>query len=162
MLWYVWLVMFISGLLLLLVSIILMFVFKVPDLLDELSGRKAKRQIKHLKELNLATGTLDSVSTKDVYEALSTGNLYSEKEDVDISLLNKPIEVKPEKRKVQTVYDKEESKTTFIEDDSTNYLEDDGTSMIEESTGVLSEINNFKNTKHTIEIIEEQSSIKEE
>lgn len=71
-------VMLCVGVVLLAISLILIFALKIPDLLDELSGRKAKRQIKRLKELNMGTGSLDGMATDDVYLALSSGSLVSE------------------------------------------------------------------------------------
>ena len=75
MLWDIGLVMVVVGLILLVVSLILVFALKIPDLLDELSGRKAKRQIKRLKELNIGTGSLEGIPTDDFYSSLSSGNL---------------------------------------------------------------------------------------
>ena len=55
------------GVLLFVTSLVLMVVFKVPELIDELSGRKAKRQIKRLKELNEGTGAVEGMATEDFY-----------------------------------------------------------------------------------------------
>ena len=72
-------VMLCIGVLLLVISLILIFALKIPDLLDELSGRKAKRQIKRLKELNVGTGSLGEVATEDVYQSISSSTLLPEK-----------------------------------------------------------------------------------
>lgn len=72
-----------SGVLLIVISIVLIFVLNVPAMLDELSGRKAKRQIKRLKELNVGTGSFDTVSTSGLYN-VSTGtqtNMSTDEED---------------------------------------------------------------------------------
>lgn len=72
-----------SGVLLIIVSIVLIFVLNVPAILDELSGRKAKRQIKRLKELNVGTGSFDTISTSGLYN-VSTGtqtNISTDEED---------------------------------------------------------------------------------
>lgn len=53
--WNLFLIMLSMGILLFALSITLIFALKIPDLMDELSGRKAKRQIKRLKELNIGT-----------------------------------------------------------------------------------------------------------
>lgn len=72
-----------SGVLLIVISIVLIFVLNVPAMLDELSGRKAKRQIKRLKELNVGTGSFDTMSTSGLYN-VSTGtqtNMSTDEED---------------------------------------------------------------------------------
>lgn len=72
-----------SGVLLIVISIVLIFVLNVPAMLDELSGRKAKRQIKRLKELNVGTGSFDTISTSGLYN-VSTGtqtNISTDEED---------------------------------------------------------------------------------
>lgn len=84
-------IMLCSGVVLLTIALVLIFVLRIPDLLDELSGRKAKRQIKRLKELNVGTGSLEGMATDDVYMAISSGSLLSEEirvkteKDSDIS-----------------------------------------------------------------------------
>lgn len=42
------------------VGVALLFIWRVPSIVDELSGRKAKRQIKRLKELNIGTGGFET------------------------------------------------------------------------------------------------------
>lgn len=76
-----------SGVLLIVISIVLIFVLNVPAMLDELSGRKAKRQIKRLKELNVGTGSFDTISTSGLYN-VSTGTQTSmstdDEDDFDV------------------------------------------------------------------------------
>ena len=76
-----------SGVLLIVISIVLIFVLNVPAMLDELSGRKAKRQIKRLKELNVGTGSFDTMSTSGLYN-VSTGTqndvVVDEDDDFDV------------------------------------------------------------------------------
>lgn len=76
-----------SGVLLIVISIVLIFVLNVPAMLDELSGRKAKRQIKRLKELNVGTGSFDTMSTSGLYN-VSTGTqndvVSDEDDDFDV------------------------------------------------------------------------------
>lgn len=69
--------MLLTALLLFLLSIILLFVWRVPELMDELSGRKAKRQIQRLHELNVGTGTFDKLSTNEIYSGISSGTLMN-------------------------------------------------------------------------------------
>ena len=76
-----------SGVLLIVISIVLIFVLNVPAMLDELSGRKAKRQIKRLRELNVGTGSFDTMSTSGLYN-VSTGTqngvVSDEEDDFDV------------------------------------------------------------------------------
>lgn len=73
----IWIGMLIAGFVLLMLAIILTFALKIPALVDELSGRKAKRQIKRLKELNRGTAGLENMGTEEVYSAMSSGSLLS-------------------------------------------------------------------------------------
>mgnify|MGYP006959353619 CR=1 FL=1 len=58
------------------ISLLLAFLWKIPDLLDELSGRKAKRQITRMKELNIGTGGIEGITTNELYEMINaSGNL---------------------------------------------------------------------------------------
>lgn len=171
MLYYIWIGMLSIGFILLGISIILIFALRIPDLVDELTGRKAKRQIKRLKELNLGTtGALDQVSTGDVYSAISTGSLLSKEISIitpeEASTELEEIKVEVSKAKVQTTEEtdeattdmnstevEEENKTDFIEEDSTSYIED------EDVTNLLSDIESHSLNKHHVVVIEEQSSI---
>lgn len=159
MLWNIGMVMLILGVILLVVSLILVFTLKIPDLLDELSGKKAKRQIKRLKELNIGTGSLEGVTTDEFYMSLSSsGHLLSE----DYLFDNKPKnnkqkELKPVKKE-DSYNEEEESKTQYMdidndEDSPTGFIQDD------DVTGMLDEVNDFIHTKHVINVIEEQSSL---
>ena len=76
--WNLFLIMISVGVFLFALAVILTFVLRIPDLMDELSGRKAKRQIKRLKELNIGTGAIEQMSTEDVYMVASSGNLLGE------------------------------------------------------------------------------------
>lgn len=127
------------GVVLLIISLILMVAFNVLDLIDELSGRKAKRQIKRLKELNIGTGGLEGLPTDEVYETIPSGFLLSEEiKKVDTS----------------TVDDSDNIKTGYMgEECSTTYMDDGNV------TGILSDISELCSMKHQIQIIEEQSSI---
>lgn len=148
MLWNIGMAMLIVGAILLLVSLTLVFTLKIPDLLDELSGKKAKRQIKRLKELNIGTGSLEGVTTDEFYMSLSSsGQLLSEDYLYD-------KKVKKESPKLNN--EEEDSKTQYMEtteDSPTGYMQDD------DVTGMLDEVKDFIHTKHVINIIEEQSSL---
>ena len=177
MLWNIWLGMIIIGISLLILSTILTFVFKVPDLLDELSGRKEKRQIKRLRDLNLGTGSLEAAATEDVYQVMSSGALLSD--ELNIEAINLPKKESLRENIVieedvvgndedSTTYQDnsqgEESATTMIDTSEVNtgYVEEgESTSYIDSSdvTNILSDIEKYNVSKHIVEVVEEQSSI---
>lgn len=75
--------MFVVGLLGILVSLILMFVWRVPDLIDEISCRKAKRQIKRLREINQGLSGMSSLSSSDVNDVINnSGTLVWNNPDI--------------------------------------------------------------------------------
>lgn len=76
------------GVLLFVTSLVLMVVFKVPELIDELSGRKAKRQIKRLKELNEGTGAIEGMATEDFYMSAGGYSITSDMADIDDSIVS--------------------------------------------------------------------------
>ena len=150
-------IMLCAGVILLAISLILIFVLKIPELLDELSGRKAKRQIKRLKELNVGTGSLEGMATDDVYMAISSGSLVAEeikiKQESQEELLdedaatgdvqNESLE-KPGVASGSLVSSSEEDDTPVakvieISDvDETSKGEEDPTGYIDEDEGVTS------------------------
>lgn len=76
------------GVLLFVTSLVLMVVFKVPELIDELSGRKAKRQIKRLKELNEDTGAIEGMATEDFYMSAGGYSITSDMADINDSIVS--------------------------------------------------------------------------
>ena len=151
------------GILLFALSITLIFALKIPDLMDELSGRKAKRQIKRLKELNIGTGAIEEMGTEDVYMTVSSGNLLGEDvapkkvHVVESPTLESDIEEDEEDNIATTDMSSEsDDKTDLMEEDEegskTEYID-------EEATGILQEIQDFVDSKHIIEIVEEQTSL---
>lgn len=155
MLWDIGLAMLIVGILLLVVSLILVFALKIPDLLDELSGRKAKRQIKRLKELNIGTGSLEGIATDDFYSSLSSGNLLSE-EYKAVSDGIKSVTEEEEELVSNVDSQEDDSKTQFMDESenmATGFIGD------EDVTGILQDVSEYIENRHEISIIEEQSSI---
>lgn len=132
------------GVVLLAISLILIFVLKIPDLLDELSGRKAKRQIERLKKLNVGTGSLEGMDTDDVYLALSSGSLVSEDIEVQTEISSRGLD--------------EETNTGDIQVDSSGNRDGSSGSLLssneEENIPVSREIK--------IEEVSEESNISEE
>lgn len=165
-----WVACLILGFLLLSLAIVLTFSLHIPDLLDELSGRKAKRQIKRLKELNLGTGALDRTgATDDFYQAISSGSLLAE----EIVQVEQPISIQVEKavdlpKRTKPLFSESDKDddigTTDMSDEdleATGYMSEEATSYVDDSdvTNLLSDVESFSSTHHTVSIMEEQSSI---
>lgn len=156
-----WVGMLLLSFILLVISIVLVFVWNIPGIIDELSGRKAKRQIKLLHELNSSTNTFDNLSTNEIYVGISSGTLLNE----ELSNIDSVEEVRTlgvssdeDDYEVPTSYlnDEVEEKTSYLDEDdevATSYLEENEDCNIQYETGL--------NVKHnvTIRIIEEQSSL---
>lgn len=163
----IWIVMLIVAFICLAGSILLVFLWDIPSLIDELSGRKAKRQIKMLHDLNSSTSTFDKLSTNEIYSSISSGTFLNE----ELNNIDKDeVEVYNKKEIIEDV---EDDSTSFMESDdeeSTSYLsekEPDSTSFIgvddEESTSYLDTkedmgVTNEENIRKIV-ILEEQSSL---
>lgn len=172
MLHTIWLVMIITGCSLLVLAIILTFALKIPEVADELSGRKAKRQIQKLKELNQGTGALDNLGTDEVYSAMSSGSLLS----TELAKLENSADIEQPKlmstseRVKMVVETDDENPTTAMDEDDvptgfvqSGDVEDDdiGTTLMDDlvmNNIMVSEDTHIETTSG-IKIIEEQSSI---
>lgn len=165
------------------ISLLLAFLWKIPDLLDELSGRKAKRQITRMKELNIGTGGIEGITTNELYEMINAsgnlvwGNLGTrsqnlEEEDEKVKGKEKVVEkvevASPVNKVVENVGEVSEKKyerviqtKPDIEDSEIDIEEDDDdevpTGNLIESGEDFSSINS---EKVKVVVIEEQMSIK--
>lgn len=155
------------------ISLLLAFFWKIPDLLDELSGRKAKRQITRMKELNIGTGGIEGITTNELYEMINaSGNLVwgslgtrsqnleeeeekvKEKEKVDVvTPVNGEVSEKKDEKVIQTEPDIEDSEIDIEENDD----DEVPTGNLIESGEDFSSINS---EKVNVVVIEEQMSIK--
>ena len=158
------------------ISLLLAFLWKIPDLLDELSGRKAKRQITRMKELNIGTGGIEGITTNELYEMINaSGNLVwgslgtrsqnleeddEKKERVEVATpVNKVVEnvsevsEKSNEKVIQSEPDVEDSEIDIEEDDD----DEVPTGNLTESGEDFSSINS---EKVNVVVIEEQMSIK--
>lgn len=159
------------------ISLLLAFLWKIPDLLDELSGRKAKRQITRMKELNIGTGGIEGITTNELYEMINaSGNLVwgslgtrsqnleeddeKKEERVEIATpVNKVVEnvsevsEKSNEKVIQSEPDIEDSEIDIEEDDD----DEVPTGNLTESGEDFSSINS---EKVNVVVIEEQMSIK--
>jgi len=129
----IWIIMLVLAFICLVGSILLVFLWDIPSLIDELSGRKAKRQIKMLHDLNSNTSSFDRLSTNEIYSSISSGTLLNEE------LNNIDRDEVGDYSNNELVEDVEEDSTSYlsnenIEEDSTSFMEMDD----EESTSYLS------------------------
>lgn len=163
------------------ISLLLAFLWKIPDLLDELSGRKAKRQITRMKELNIGTGGIEGITTNELYEMINASgnlvwgslgtrsqNLEEEDEKVKEKVVEKVEVVTPVNKVVENVGEVSEKKDerviqteSDIEDSEIDIEENDDdevpTGNLIESGEDFSSINS---EKVNVVVIEEQMSIK--
>lgn len=136
------------GVLLFVTSLVLMVVFKVPELIDELSGRKAKRQIKRLKELNKGTGAIEGMATEDFYMSAGGYSITSDIADISDSIISDSLvsdskrldtsssdigedtdNQQPKEDIVDDSEDDEESATEMVDDSD----EESATEMVDDS-----------------------------
>lgn len=145
-----------------------MYIWDIPSLVDELSGKKAKRQIKMLHDMNSSTGTFDKLSTNEIYSTIPSGSLISGElaNTSDFNILPISNNSFNFSESNSSEEDLEES-TTYIntdEEGSTSYLSVEScesTSFLDVTKGNnVNSVEGFKNSK-TIKVIEEQSSLEE-
>lgn len=148
-----WVVSLILGALLFIVSLFMMLYWKVFSLIDELSGRKAKRQIAKLRSYSSSTDII-SVDTKDLGVISSEDDLLLKETNIDIS---------PNERSLKNMIDDpygsvgkgavKSSATTHPKKKMVDVQPDEG------ETGILEDIPVYSNVYKRIVIIDEQSSI---
>lgn len=145
-----WVIFLSIGVVLFVVALFLMLYWRVFSIIDEISGRKAKRQIAKLRGYNSSSGDMSSVSTGEL-ELLTSGGG---------SMLTEPV---------QKVSSGSASLRDMIDDPyghvgkgatkkatsgpEPSYKVDDGV------TGILSEVELGVLSKKSIIILDEQSSL---
>lgn len=151
MLGTIWVILLIAGVFLLLASLFMALYWRVLSLADEISGKKAKRQIAKLREYNSTTGEMTAISTGELELMLAGGgSLLAEtvtKVDTKVKSLKDMIDdpygsvgkgaVKPV-NKLPVEHE---------------YVVDEGV------TGLLSDVELGMLSKKSIIILDEQSSI---
>lgn len=147
MLEWVWIGMLSSGVLLLILSLVLTLRWRVFSLIDELSGRKAKRQIAKLRAYN-ASGEMSSASTGEL-ELLTAGGG---------SLVQEPITIVHGgsgslKSRIDDPYGSVGKNAVKKSVSSERYAVDEGV------TGILNDIELEALKKKSIIILDEQSSL---
>lgn len=78
------------SILLIIISLVFIVIWKIPSLIDELSGRKAKRQIERMKKLNIVTSSLDVSDTAEFYKSLNYDNFSTVQNNT--SSINKMVD----------------------------------------------------------------------
>jgi len=143
----IWILMILVGFICLALSVVLFFIWKIPEVIDELSGRKAKRQIQAMRNFNSSTDSLDRFPTGDVYKNISSGSLISRE------LGN--TEVKPVIEEITSGrVDEEEIVTSDLEESNpTSYLPEN----IEETSFLERGIMGVNSC--SVKILEEMSSL---
>lgn len=151
MLGTIWVILLIAGVFLLLASLFMALYWRVLSLADEISGKKAKRQIAKLREYNSTTGEMTAISTGELELMLAGGG----------SLLAETV------TKIDT---KVKSLKDMIDDpygsvgkgavNPVNKLPVEQEYVVEEEvTGLLSDVELGMLSKKSIIILDEQSSI---
>lgn len=163
-----WLVMLIGGILLFVIALILMIVLKIPSAMYELSGKKAKKQLKQLQNLNLDSTTgLLSIHTDNVFTQMSEGN--SLPPDL-LEFISSKTEFQNELSEFKNsgssekipMFEKEEKVATEVKESPPNYsFEEESTGYMDKqvSRDMLLEVEEISSTKPSVIIIEEQSSL---
>lgn len=129
------------------VSILLTFLWKIPDLLDELSGKKAKRQIKRLRELNIGTGGIEGITTNELYEMINnSGNLVWK--NIGSGRIDFEQEVKSENEEIEDVEEEEAPVPENIEDKMSESViinrNEKRVSIIKEQTSIDLEVQGYE------------------
>lgn len=119
------------GVLLFVTSLVLMVVFKVPELIDELSGRKAKRQIKRLKELNEGTGAIGGMATEDFYMSAGGYSITSDIADISDSIVSDSKRLDTSSSDIGEDADNQQSEKDIVEESESD--EESATEMVDNS-----------------------------
>ena len=168
---YFWLIFLILAVVCLIVTILLIAIWDVLGILDELSGRKAKRQIKLLHEMNARVSSTNLVtSSSSITEDVSVVNEFNsdliENTPVSESDENSTNTSDNELPSADIIISSDDVATSYLDSDnvSTSYLDTDNvfseeyevaTSYLDVSS--LNEDNIVKEER--LKILEEQSSL---
>lgn len=145
-----WIMLLAIGVLLFIVSLFMMLYWRVFSIIDEISGRKAKRQIAKLRKYNSTEGDMSSVSTGEL-ELLTTGGGSMLTETVtkvstgSASLRDRIDDPYRHVGKGAIKQSPEEKPSVYVLDDCV--------------TGILSEVELGMLSKKSIIILDEQSSL---
>ena len=129
------------GILMIVISLILMVVWRIPDLFDELTGKKAKRQINASRDANVGTGAFEGMSTNEItemanqeYARIKSSKYLEEYNDNGTGLSD--IE------DADSDYTSREDSRSLVEDDDEDRVENDGVAevkwvLVEEASSIF-------------------------
>lgn len=150
------------SIILLVIALILAVVWHIPSLMDELSGRKARRQIDRMRKLNLASSNFSVTDTSEFYKSMNGGDLvprgvYRDKNAT--SKLGKMVDdpyhsVGSEKDgNVGDMGNASEDVIRDFEDKVTSFMEEEA----ERAENLQSRVSQRK--RYTINLVKEQTSL---
>lgn len=136
------------ALVLLVLSLVLAIVWKVPSLIDELSGRKARKQIEMMRTINTSSGKVGLLDTNELYRSVSNAAYYLSDDNVLKDSLNQndTFEVKEKEERGNSIKNSIKGDGVFVKVG----IDDSDTELLE---------NNDLKGLFNIKIIEERSSI---
>lgn len=151
MLGTIWVILLIAGVFLLLASLFMALYWRVLSLADEISGKKAKRQIAKLREYNSTTGEMTAISTGELELMLAGGG----------SLLAETVtRVDTKVKSLKDMIDDPYGSVGKGAVKPVNKLPVEQEYVVEEGvTGLLSDVELGMLSKKSIIILDEQSSI---
>lgn len=151
MLGTIWVILLIAGVFLLLASLFMALYWRVLSLADEISGKKAKRQIAKLREYNSTTGEMTAISTGELELMLAGGG----------SLLAETVtKVDTRVKSLKDMIDDPYGSVGKGAVKPVNKLPVEQEYVVEEGvTGLLSDVELGMLSKKSIIILDEQSSI---
>lgn len=150
------------SIILLVIALILAVVWHIPSLMDELSGRKARRQIDRMRKLNLASSNFSVTDTSEFYKSMNGGDLvprgvYRDKNAT--SKLGKMVD--DPYHSVGSEKDGNEGDIGNVSEDVIRDFEDKVTSFMEEEAeraeNLQSRVSQRK--RYVINLVKEQTSL---
>ena len=146
---YVWLFMLVASVVIFIVAFILIIIWNIPSLIDDISGKKAKRYIKTIHRLNSTTSIFNKLDTDDIYLGISS-DIILQKDLGSINLSSSSIEVD------SCLEDSDDCGTSFLLE---RYEDYDSTCFLsEKEENSYSDCNEKVDTLNIL-ILEEQSSL---
>lgn len=150
------------SIILLVLALVLAVVWHIPSLMDELSGRKARRQIDRMRKLNLASSNFSVTDTSEFYKSMNGGDLVSRgvyKDKNSTSRLGKMVNdpyhsVGSEKDgNVDEMGNASEDVIRDFEDKVTSFMEEEA----ERAENLQSRVSQRK--RYVINLVKEQTSL---
>lgn len=153
---YVWLFMLVASVVIFIVAFILIIIWNIPSLIDDISGKKAKRYIKTIHRLNSTTSIFNKLDTDDIYLGISS-DIILQKDLGSINLSSSSTDSNNESIEVDScLEDSDDCGTSFLLE---RYEDYDSTCFLsEKEENSYSDCNEKVDTLNIL-ILEEQSSL---